>query len=59
MNDMTQEYWNLHREVYNSFFDECDEEIRRAIMENPEGFEAEQLNQKVNQKVRDQLGMEF
>lgn len=46
----------LHKKFYLQFWDELDTDTISAIMKDPDGEEAQLLNQRVMTEVRRQLG---
>ena len=58
MIDKDNRYWNIHKEVFNKFFNELDKDIADRIYRNPNCIEAHLLNRKVEKEVSQILQQE-
>jgi hypothetical protein len=56
--DKDYTYWNIHKEVYNTFLNELDNTIIDRIYKNPNCTEAKLLNNRVNKEIEERLNKE-
>ena len=56
--DKDNRYWNMHKQVYNDFLNELDNEIIEKIYKNPNCAEAHLINNKVDKEVEERLNKE-
>ena len=50
--DKDNRYWNAHKKVFNTLFNELDKDIANRIYRNPSGIEARLLNRRVEKEVK-------
>ena len=48
-------YWKLHKQFWTEEFNSLDTYIAQAVMHNPMGAEATQLEKKVSIKIKDSI----
>ena len=53
--DKDNRYWNMHKQVYNDFLNELDNEIIEKIYKNPNCAEAHLLNKRVDKQIQESL----
>ena len=51
----TQEYWELHKLIYQEQFDNLDNEVKQLIYRAPHGREARNLEKVVKRETRASL----
>lgn len=56
--DKDYTYWNIHKEVYNTFLNELDNTIIDRIYNHPNCTEAKLLNNRVNKEIEERLNKE-
>jgi hypothetical protein len=48
-------YYNLHKVVYNEELQELDMEVIKTIFDDPEGEESELLNRRVSSRLEEEM----